>query len=272
MSYITKELSQQSSVIAELFLFQFVNSGIEYPLTPDAVSYTLSGRVYLPTEMRRMDLSFSEDSENSGTKIEIATSSPFIQRLIGHNVREKVKVEIRRVQKEETVDADAYVFPGFIGNFVVNGGLTELEIISPAVALKRSMLGRKYSITCPYVLYNAYTCQAPKFVYGVAGVIDGMTGRSIISSTAFSAKPDNWFTNGFVEIGSHTYSIALHIGATCTLHNTLERSVLIGDSFQVFAGCNHTMANCIDKFDNIINYGGFPYIPVKNPFTGDPIV
>lgn len=34
------------------------------------------------------------------------------------------------------------------------------------------------------------------------------------------------------------------------------------------AGCNKTMSDCENKFNNIQNFGGFPFIPAKNPTQG----
>ena len=42
--------------------------------------------------------------------------------------------------------------------------------------------------------------------------------------------------------------------------------------FEAFAGCDRTFATCQSKFGNSLNFGGFPWIPVKNPFAGDSIV
>jgi hypothetical protein len=40
----------------------------------------------------------------------------------------------------------------------------------------------------------------------------------------------------------------------------------------LYPGCNKSMDHCINRFDNILNYGGFPWIPGKNPFGGTSIV
>ena len=41
---------------------------------------------------------------------------------------------------------------------------------------------------------------------------------------------------------------------------------VVGQDVDVFAGCDHTVDTCDQKFDNVINYGGWPYVPSKNPF------
>lgn len=33
----------------------------------------------------------------------------------------------------------------------------------------------------------------------------------------------------------------------------------------IYLGCNKTIDDCVNKFDNINNFGGFPYTPINNP-------
>ena len=40
----------------------------------------------------------------------------------------------------------------------------------------------------------------------------------------------------------------------------------------LYPGCTKSRAVCKNKFDNLNNYGGFPWIPTKNPFGGSSIV
>ena len=37
--------------------------------------------------------------------------------------------------------------------------------------------------------------------------------------------------------------------------------ILPGDQFQLLPGCDHTLSTCTSLFNNVIHYGGFPYIP-----------
>lgn len=38
-----------------------------------------------------------------------------------------------------------------------------------------------------------------------------------------------------------------------------------GDVVTLYAGCNHTIDHCSQKFANLANFGGFPLVPNKNP-------
>jgi hypothetical protein len=42
---------------------------------------------------------------------------------------------------------------------------------------------------------------------------------------------------------------------------------LVGQTLSVLAGCDHTLPTCKTKFNNVINYGGFMFVPHKNPFA-----
>ena len=48
---------------------------------------------------------------------------------------------------------------------------------------------------------------------------------------------------------------------------------IVGQTVEVYAGCDHTAEPCATKFfttedpqGNLRNYGGFLFVPTKNPF------
>ncbi len=46
------------------------------------------------------------------------------------------------------------------------------------------------------------------------------------------------------------------------------RQIEAGDDISVVAGCDHSIETCVQKFNNVINFGGYPYVPgnINNPF------
>lgn len=64
----------------------------------------------------------------------------------------------------------------------------------------------------------------------------------------------------------HMRYISAHLGSTVTLSNQIPE-LTAGKQVEVYPGCDHTLATCRDKFGNHINFGGFPWIPGRNPFT-----
>jgi hypothetical protein len=83
-----------------------------------------------------------------------------------------------------------------------------------------------------------------------------------------SAYAAGWFIGGFVEIvGSSDFRMVLdQDGDDLEL---LLPFVTTPTLVNVFAGCSHDPESphgCGPKFDNGDNYGGFFYVPTKNPF------
>lgn len=44
--------------------------------------------------------------------------------------------------------------------------------------------------------------------------------------------------------------------------------IVEGDVVSMVRGCDHSSATCKAKFNNFDNYGGFLFIPTKNPYDG----
>ena len=47
---------------------------------------------------------------------------------------------------------------------------------------------------------------------------------------------------------------------------TLANWDSVGPMATVYPGCSHNTTDCDTVFDNLDNYGGFPYLPSENPF------
>jgi hypothetical protein len=95
-----------------------------------------------------------------------------------------------------------------------------------------------------------------------------------VTADAFGTHPDGWFAGGEfnVTIGGEVLRrlILDHVGTTVLLMGA-PYGLAVSDTFDAFAGCDRSAPVCHGKFDNILNYGGFPWKPLKNPFTGDSV-
>jgi len=141
---------------------------------------------------------------------------------------------------------------------------------------KKYGLMRKYQRTCSYPLYSEGCLVNGKFAdnkdkddYKVTGEILTVSGVTI-TSTTFGTKVNGWFVGGIFEYENYSQMIVYHIGNTIKLMRVIP--VLVpGLNFNAYAGCEHSINICNDKFNNIDNFGGQPHIPNKNPFIGDAI-
>jgi hypothetical protein len=99
-----------------------------------------------------------------------------------------------------------------------------------------------------------------------AGTIAAQSGMDITIAIA-ADKPDGFYNGGMLIQGTTYKYISAHVGSLITL-GRLFNPLVIGSSAQLVAGCDRTMDDCLDKFDNLDNFGGFPFIPTINPFGG----
>ena len=74
-----------------------------------------------------------------------------------------------------------------------------------------------------------------------------------------------------VEVKTHRKSDAVALD----LWQAMPEPIAVGDAFTVTAGCDKRFSTCHDKFDNVVNFRGFPHIPgndfvIRYPVPGEP--
>ncbi|MGP1665642.1 MAG: phage BR0599 family protein, partial [Rhodanobacter sp.] len=61
-----------------------------------------------------------------------------------------------------------------------------------------------------------------------------------------------------------------HLGKQLRLLGKSD-GLLEGMDVKAYPGCQRTSAVCAAKYNNLLNYGGYPHLPGKSPFDGDPL-
>ncbi len=135
-----------------------------------------------------------------------------------------------------------------------------------------------YARTCPHDLGDAYGTTDRGCKYDVASNTKSGTVSDVISATrefntttaAVTAEASGHFEYGYV-----TWTSGANSGTTqlCRKHSTIGSKATIqlqlaayygieaGDAFDITPGCNKTLTTCKDKFSQVINFGGFPFLP-----------
>ncbi len=130
-----------------------------------------------------------------------------------------------------------------------------------------------YSRSCTTYLGSPW-CKVDLNPLRVDTTIQSKTGASI-SSGAFAAYPEGWFSGGTVEwpigqgefdsrtIESHAGSVLVMLGGTLALS--------AGQAIRVFPGCDFLASTCHTKFNNLANLRATPQMDGKSPFDGDQV-
>jgi len=74
---------------------------------------------------------------------------------------------------------------------------------------------------------------------------------------------------GEIIVGTARRTITAQVGNTITINRPFGADVVAGSSFTAYPGCAHTSGCCIEKFDNILNYGGQTHLPIANPYESN---
>ncbi|HTV71768.1 MAG TPA: DUF2163 domain-containing protein [Rhizobiaceae bacterium] len=144
------------------------------------------------------------------------------------------------------------------------------ELESLASALDRPA-GRYVRKTCDAELGDArcgFALAGAAFVG--TGTVAEVTGPGAIRATDLGGYAAGWFSFGTVEwtSGANNGRVArvlMHAkkGAdvTLTLWPGSWAAPETGDTFSIKAGCDKRFATCKTKFDNALNFRGFPHLP-----------
>ena len=64
--------------------------------------------------------------------------------------------------------------------------------------------------------------------------------------------------------------VASFDGTDMVLLLPMPNDVQVGDTFSIVAGCDHSLATCRDRFDNVLNFRGEPHAPVSDDVIRGP--
>jgi uncharacterized phage protein (TIGR02218 family) len=137
-----------------------------------------------------------------------------------------------------------------------------MTIASALVILDYDMPRNLFSPTCVHTLYDP-GCGVIRGAYAANGTAGaGSTQSAILSSLAAAqhAQGSLVFTSGANANARGTVKSVV-VGSALNLIYPLPFAPATGDAFTVYAGCDHTQATCVSRFNNGANFRGFPYVP-----------
>jgi len=180
----------------------------------------------------------------------------------------------------ERPDLRVLLFKGSFGEIRRSDGAFEIELRGLAEALN-APVGRSILRTCDRKLGDAkcgFDVTKAGF-FGEGTVASGSGGATIVAED-LGGFGDAWFTQGTVtwlsgenagQMGTVKADRKTSAGRRrIALWQAPGRPVAAGDRFRVVAGCDKQVGTCRVKFDNLLNFRGFPLIPGDDWVTAYP--
>jgi uncharacterized phage protein (TIGR02218 family) len=154
---------------------------------------------------------------------------------------------------------------GFIGEVKRQETAFSAEFRSLSQKLAQKT-GRTYQRTCDAVLGdNRCKVNLASPIFQGTGSVTSASGRDLVVS-GLGGYADDWFTHGLLTFTSGSnnglsFEVKHHSGTSIQLWEVPPSPVLSMDTFSITAGCKQDLDTCRDKFNNLLNFQGFPYVP-----------
>lgn len=161
-------------------------------------------------------------------------------------------------------------FRGSIGELRRAGGAFHAELRGLTDLLNRP-LGRVYQKPCTAVLGDRvcrFNIVTPG--YSVEAEILGFDGGTLLRLLGGETADEAWFERGRLDVvsgpanglwASIKQDSRIDVGREITLWSSIGGGLAIGDRVKLTAGCDKRMETCRLKFNNTLNFQGFPDLP-----------
>lgn len=242
-------------------LYRFQQGNQIFNLTNSSVVEIWEGVAYEPVRVTRSGVKHTSDLSGFDIQITIDKESPVVPLSIFRDSDNPLSLRVIRIRANEEIG-------------IWNGRVTNASIESPVEAklecrpiieiVDRSGLSPTYARECRHTLYRT-GCNVNIEQYREGGEITAQDGPFVQIPLAESF-PQGYFSLGFVEWGSVSRGIMRQLPDGWFELAEPFINLSTPQAVNVYPGCNRTIDTCKNKFDNVENYGGFPWVPRKNPF------
>lgn len=266
MTLDAQNQSVHDSHPVELFIFEGPLETYRY--TNYEEELTFEGHTYLPLVISRNDIAVGTSiNENQSLNISVPFDSDV---AIDHGYLQspshlKATVYRAEILPNGTVSGEQ-IWEGDSQAFAMNGLYLSITTQTNAIGLNAQLIGAYYQKTCNFKLYDSQTCKASRSE-------NTETGEVLIVGPSAITVDDDGFGDHELKLGEATNQrtgekrlIVENLVNVVTLAYGFT-DVVVGDSIDFTRGCRHNTSDCKDVFDNIINFGGFIFIPQDTPLN-----
>ncbi len=271
MTFVQQEKSQHQATPVELYLFQYGTDEIAFYAYTDAEYDVLHQNInFQAIPIQRNNYKVTGSLDKLTMKITTSRDVKLFDLFRYYPPPQPIIATIYQGHLEDGDNEFLVVWTGRI----LSGARKENKAVftcEPTVtAIKRSGLRRNYQFSCPHILYGSL-CQANKNNATLNMRIITLTTNRLTFSDNWTTHPVSKYIGGLVHWQGR-YGVERR--TVIRINNGKELSLSgpttglnAGEFVFVAMGCNHQMTDCENLHDNILNFGGQPWIPIKNPIN-----
>ena len=247
-------------------LYKFTGTYTNYFMTSYSEEITSGGQLYTPEPISRNKLKVAtQEKTEASLEITMPFDHPLIQSYAYENAPPDLTCEIIRVHDTDHEDS-VTLWKGKVTSFFVEGQTAKIRVPSLfSYMLEGNAPAPRFQAPCNHILFDSRCGIAPS-AHQHTTTVDSVVGR-IIGLTTSSFSDGEAIAGVAVNVAGEQRMIISNVGTTFTLSYPFA-TLSPGDSITVRKGCDHALqGHCINRFNNAANFGGFPLVPDRNPFT-----
>lgn len=255
------------SPLFEVELYAFEGMSGSFYLTPHEFDVEIDGERYERCPLERSALALGAEAAKSALELKLPPDHALVRHLLQAAITgEATAVRLEVAQYDAWYDDWWFAGTRWMGRVLgveVADDAARIRCESAQVSLKRIGLRRLYSRACSHVLYSAACGATP---IAASATVVQVFGRSVEFDGGAPAAVAGMLAGGWLE----TEAGARHMivsESTEGVELLYPVAIEVGTEVQLIAGCDHSVSTCAARFNNLANYGGFPFIPSKNPFS-----
>jgi len=259
--------------------------------TNSSIIEVIGSRTFTPLAYTRTEPVFSKDSSDGQIKFTIPSNLPIIEfyETLPSSFISSVTIERRH---RNDPDGGVQIFwKGTVASVKRDGKFATILAVPPT-QLSAEVPRYTYSALCNWFLFQD-RCELTREQWRHIGTVttigtapqnniitvDGLRAQAAIlagnvsPSYGTAQQIDDYWLGGYVQTdsGEKRAVYGTDVDGNPDKIRVLQpfRNLEVNDTVQVYAGCDRTRATCAAKFNNQLRHGGFPEIPILNPFTAE---
>ena len=265
------------------YLYLFRRAGVEYRFTtlPSDLTRTVAGvtgTVWSASAISHGRIPYSAESYRSEFPITLPLFDQFARLFLAPIGIQVATVTVwRGFQNDPDSELVVQYKGGVLGAKPRENGTIILTCMSEISGLRRKGLTAVIQRPCRHALYHGGCGLALADWQSTAALTAMTTDGLTLTVGAADAQPDGYFSAGVFEYGGLREMIASHVGPTLRLASPVPGLAAAfaasggALTVKIAPGCNLTRGTCLNRFDNLDNFGGFPWL-TDTPFDGRSIV
>ena len=271
MSYEVLENSVQDGEPIYKFLFNI--DGTEYRLTSASFFISDSVDTWTPSAIRATNVTQSNDLARNGISITLPRTEGVAGEFLGGVPSGPSTLTIFRGHSESDQSDFRTYWKGRVASVETTDQSVVLKCEDVFTSMRRPGARARYQRSCRHALYSPQ-CGVDPADYAVAVTVRAQTGRTLTIDEALDSDGETYdgpsLTGGIIELetGERRW---ITFGGSTIIDVLYPFQGLEFDSNGVgavlYPGCAKTINSCKNRFDNFLNFGGFPFIPEDNPFS-----